>query len=55
MDSGQNSAVPCLGVDLAGEEIVHVDLYEPANQKATEPMCHLGQEVAISRLSFSET
>ena len=31
MDSGQNTVVPCLGVDLAGEEIVYFDLYEPAN------------------------
>ena len=45
MDSGQNPAVPLLGVDLVGEKTVHVDLNEPANQKVREPMCHFSGKV----------
>ena len=41
MDSGQN----LLGVDLVGEEVVYVDLYEPANQKVIEPTRHVGEKV----------
>ena len=40
MDSGQNPAYPCFGVDLAGEKTVHIDLNEPTNQKVREPTCH---------------
>ena len=45
MDSGQNPVVPCLGVDLAGEEVVNADLNEPANQKVREPTCHFSGKV----------
>ena len=45
MDSGQNPVVPHLGVDLVGEKVVYVDLYEPANQKVREPTCHFGGKV----------
>ena len=36
---------PSLGVDLAGEEAVYVDLYESANQKVREPTCHCSGEI----------
>ena len=45
MDSGENPVVPRLGVDLVGEEVLYIDLYEPTNQKAIEPMRHFGGKV----------
>ena len=45
MDSVQNSVVPLLWVDLAGEEAVHLDLNEPANQKVRESMRHFSGKV----------
>ena len=36
---------PCFRVDLGREETVDVDLYDTANQKVREPMCHFGEKV----------
>ena len=45
MDSDRTLWYPHLGVDLVGEEVVYIDLYELVNQKVREPTRHFGGKV----------
>ena len=45
MGSGQNPVEPRFRVDLIGEETVDADLYDTANQKVRDPICHFGGKV----------